>query len=73
MITTDKVKYGGCYSLEISGYRKNHRVLEVKQLFEYHDTIFAYLSNMFANEPWGKSCDSYDIRIGVSEVAEPEE
>lgn len=73
MITVDKVRYGGCYNLVIHGYKENHPTFESRQLFEYESSLYEYLSNFFAQETYTRRCDSYDIHIGVSKIAEPEE
>lgn len=73
MITIDKVRYGGCYNLEIRGYKENHPTLESRQLFEFESSLYEYLSEFFNQEAYTRRCDSYDIRIGVSKIAEPEE
>lgn len=45
--------------------------MEAKQLFEFKSSVHEYLSHFFNAEADRMPCDSYDIRIGVSEIAPP--
>lgn len=65
----DQIKYGGCWSLEIRGYKDNHLRMEAKQIFESKSSVHEYLSYFFNAEADRMPCDSYDVRIGVAEVA----
>lgn len=69
----DQIKCGGCWSLELRGYKENHQTIESRQLFEFESSLYEYLSVFFIQETYTRRCDSYDIRIGVSKIAEPEE
>ena len=69
----ETARYGGYWSLELHGYKENHLTLESKQMFEGVRDLYEYLSNFFAQETYTRRCDSYDIHIGVSRVAEKDE
>ena len=66
----ETAKYGGYWSLEVRGYKENHLTLEVTQLFEGIRSLHEYLSYFFTNESMTSRCDNYDVRIGVSKIAE---
>lgn len=66
----ETAKYGVYWSLEVRGYKKNHLTLESTQMFESIRGLYEYLSYFFANETMTSRCDNYDVRIGVSEIAE---
>lgn len=65
----DQIRYGGCWSLELRGYKENHKTIESRQLFEFESSLYEYLSAFFNQETYTRRCDSYDIRIGVSKIA----
>lgn len=67
----DQIKYGGCWSLELRGYKENHLRMEAKRIFESKSSVHEYLSYFFNAEADRMPCDSYDIRIGVAEIAPP--
>lgn len=66
----ETAKYGGYWHLEVRGYKENHLTLEVTQLLEGIRSLNEYLSYFFANETMTSRCDSYDVRIGTSKIAE---
>lgn len=68
-MNVDQIKYGGCWSLELRGYKENHQTIESRQLFEFESSLYEYLSAFFNQETYTRRCDSYDIRIGVSKIA----
>lgn len=69
----DQIKYGGCFSLELRGYKENHLRLESTQLSEFKSSVYEYLSSFFNAESMTQLCDSYDIRIGVVETVKESE
>nr|DAE91333.1 MAG TPA: hypothetical protein [Caudoviricetes sp.] len=69
----DQIKYGGCLSLELRGYKENHLRLESTQLFEFKSSVYEYLSIFFNAESMTQLCDSYDIRISVVETVKESE
>ena len=69
----ETARYGGYWSLELHGYKENHLTLESNQMFEGVRELHEYLSYFFANETMTSRCDSYDVRIGASKIAKPEE
>lgn len=72
-MNVDQIRYGGCWSLELRGYKDNHLRLESRQILETKDDVYEYLSYFFNSESMTQVCDSYDIRIGVSEIAKAED
>jgi len=66
----ETAKYGRYWSLEVRGYKENHLTLEVTQLFEGIRSLHEYLSYFFADETMTSRCDSYDVHIGASKIAE---
>lgn len=69
----DQIRYGGCWSLELRGYKDNHLRLESKQILETKSDVYEYLSYFFNSESMTQLYDSYDVRIGASEIAKVED